>query len=138
MATYVISDIHGMYDKFLKMLDKLGFNDDDTLYVLGDVLDRGPNPIKVLQKMMEMPNVIPIVGNHELMAMECLDFLVEEITRVGVAGKQILISHCRNLKDAEALKAALEAAFSGIEVLIQEARGLDSFYAERSGLIVGY
>ena len=40
--------------------------------------------------------------------------------------------------DAEALKAALEAAFSGIEVLIQEARGLDSFYAERSGLIVGY
>lgn len=65
-------------------------------------------------------------------------FLVEEITRVGVAGKQILISHCRNLKDAEALKAALEAAFSGIEVLIQEARGLDSFYAERSGLIVGY
>ena len=65
-------------------------------------------------------------------------FLVEEITRVGVAGKQILISHCRNLKDAEALKAALGAAFSGIEVLIQEARGLDSFYAERSGLIVGY
>lgn len=65
-------------------------------------------------------------------------FLVEEITRVGVAGKQILISHCRNLKDAEALKAALEAAFSGIEVLIQEARGLDSFYAERSGLIIGY
>ena len=65
-------------------------------------------------------------------------FLVEEITRVGVAGKQILISHCRNLKDAEALKAALEAAFAGIEILIQETRGLDSFYAERSGLIIGY
>ena len=65
-------------------------------------------------------------------------FLVEEITRVGIAGKQILISHCRNLKDAEALKAALEAAFAGVEVLIQETRGLDSFYAERNGLIVGY
>ena len=65
-------------------------------------------------------------------------FLVEEITRVGLAGRQILISHCRNLKDAEALKTALEAAFSGVEVLIQEARGLDSFYAERSGLIIGY
>ena len=35
-------------------------------------------------------------------------------------------------------KAALEAAFAGIEVLIQEARGLDSFYAERNGLIIGY
>ena len=65
-------------------------------------------------------------------------FLVEEITRVGVAGKQILISHCQNEKDALSLKAALEAAFSGVEVLVQATRGLDSFYAERSGLIVGY
>ena len=65
-------------------------------------------------------------------------FLVEEISRVGVAGKQILISHCQNLKDALALKEALEKAFSGIEVLVQATRGLDSFYAERSGLIIGY
>ena len=65
-------------------------------------------------------------------------FLVEEIGRVGIAGKQILISHCRNEKDALGLKAALEAAHPGIEVLVQAARGLDSFYAERSGLIVGY
>ena len=65
-------------------------------------------------------------------------FLVEEITRVGLAGKQIVISHCQNLKDAEALKKALEAAHAGIEVLVQATRGLDSFYAEREGLIVGY
>ena len=65
-------------------------------------------------------------------------FLVEEIGKVGLAGKQILISHCRNLKDAEALKAALEAVKRGLEVLVQATRGLDSFYAERSGLIVGY
>ena len=65
-------------------------------------------------------------------------FLVEEIQKVGVAGKQILISHCQNEKDALSLKAALEAAFSGVEVLVQATRGLDSFYAERSGLIVGY
>ena len=65
-------------------------------------------------------------------------FLTEEITRVGVAGKQILISHCMNEKDAQGLKEALAAAFPGIEVLVQPTRGLDSFYAERSGLIVGY
>ena len=65
-------------------------------------------------------------------------FLVEEISKVGIAGKQIVISHCQNLKDAEALKKALEAAHAGIEVLVQAARGLDSFYAEREGLIVGY
>ena len=65
-------------------------------------------------------------------------FLVEEISKVDVAGKQILISHCQNEKDALALKVALEAAHAGIEVLVQQTRGLDSFYAERSGLIVGY
>ncbi|MBO4838442.1 MAG: DegV family protein [Lachnospiraceae bacterium] len=65
-------------------------------------------------------------------------FLVEEIRKVGLAGKQIVISHCQNEKDALSLKAALEAAFVGIEVLVQPTRGLDSFYAERSGLIVGY
>ena len=65
-------------------------------------------------------------------------FLTEEIQKIGVAGKQILISHCRNEKDALALKASLAEAFPGVEVLVQAARGLDSFYAERSGLIVGY
>ena len=65
-------------------------------------------------------------------------FLTEEIGKVGIAGKQILISHCLNEKDALALKASLEQAFPGTEVLVQATRGLDSFYAERSGLIVGY
>ena len=65
-------------------------------------------------------------------------FLVEEIGKVGIAGKQIVISHCRNLKDALALKEALEKIYAQVEVLVQPTRGLDSFYAERSGLIVGY
>ena len=65
-------------------------------------------------------------------------FLTEEITKTGIAGKQILISHCQNEKDALGLKASLEAAHPGTEVLVQPTRGLDSFYAERSGLIVGY
>lgn len=80
MATYVISDIHGEYDKFIELLNIIKLKETDTLYVLGDVLDRGPNPIKVLKKLMEMPNVICIVGNHEIMALECLEFLSKEIT----------------------------------------------------------
>ena len=85
MATYVISDIHGEYDKFIKLLDKIKLKDTDILYILGDVLDRGPHPIKVLCKLMEMKNVIPMVGNHELMAITCLDFLCKEITEESIA-----------------------------------------------------
>ena len=80
IATYVISDIHGQYDMFIDLLDKINLKDTDTLYILGDVLDRGPHPIKTLRKLMEMPNAICLVGNHELMALDCLDFLMKEIT----------------------------------------------------------
>lgn len=80
MATYVISDIHGQYDKFIAMLDAINLRDTDTLYVLGDILDRGPHPIKVILKLMEMPNAICLVGNHEYMAAECLSFLMREVT----------------------------------------------------------
>ena len=84
IATYVISDIHGQYDMFMELIDKIDLKQTDTLYVLGDILDRGPHPIKVLKKLMEMPNAICIVGNHELMALECLEFLMKEITDMSI------------------------------------------------------
>lgn len=46
---YIISDIHGCYDQYRALLKKIHFSDTDELYVLGDVVDRGPEPIKVLQ-----------------------------------------------------------------------------------------
>ncbi|SKB93360.1 serine/threonine protein phosphatase 1 [Lachnospiraceae bacterium] len=70
--TYVISDIHGGYDQFIELLNLIQLKDTDILYILGDVVDRGPHPIKTLLKLMEMPNVICIVGNHELMALDGL------------------------------------------------------------------
>lgn len=38
---YAVSDLHGCYDKYRKMLEQIKFCDTDTLYVLGDVVDRG-------------------------------------------------------------------------------------------------
>ena len=65
---YVMSDIHGCYQTYLKMLEKIGLRESDTLYILGDVIDRGKDGIKVLMDMMMRPNVIPLLGNHEYMA----------------------------------------------------------------------
>ncbi len=84
MATYVMSDIHGEYEKFVEILEMIQLTQSDTLYVLGDIIDRGPNPIKVLTKLMSMPNAICIVGNHELMALKCLRFLMQEITESSI------------------------------------------------------
>ncbi|MBQ1847036.1 MAG: metallophosphoesterase [Clostridia bacterium] len=73
--TYVISDIHGCYGKYIKMLELTELSDKDTLYVLGDVIDRGPDGIKILLDMMKRKNVIPIMGNHESMALGPLRLL---------------------------------------------------------------
>ena len=81
---YVMADIHGHFDKYKKMLDKIQFSDEDTLYVLGDVLDRGPDGIKILQDMMLRVNVIPILGNHEYMASNCLRWLMREVTEESI------------------------------------------------------
>ena len=85
MSTYVMSDIHGNYDAYKKMLDKIQFNDSDMLYILGDILDRGPNPIKIILDLMERPNVEVIAGNHCVMACECFAFLLQEITEDSLA-----------------------------------------------------
>ena len=65
-------------------------------------------------------------------------FMVDEIAKIGLAGKEIFISHCQNSKVAAMLKEQLEARFADIRAILMETRGLDSFYAERHGLIVGF
>lgn len=67
MAHYVISDIHGALDRFHAMLDQIHFSEDDTLYIIGDVVDRGPNGITLLQEIMRTPNMVMMLGNHEYM-----------------------------------------------------------------------
>lgn len=84
MSTYVMSDLHGCYDAYLQMLEKIRFSDEDMLYVLGDVLDRGPHPIRILLDLMKRDNVVCLAGNHEEMALDCLSFLVKEITEDSV------------------------------------------------------
>lgn len=77
---YVMSDIHGEYQKYMQMLEQIAFTKEDTLYVLGDVVDRGEYGLKILRDMMLRSNVIPILGNHEFMAANCLTWLKREIT----------------------------------------------------------
>ncbi len=65
-------------------------------------------------------------------------FMAEEIRKIGLAGKEIVISHCQNEDAARQLKEALLTAFQQVKVDILPTRALDSFYAERHGLIVGF
>lgn len=83
---YVISDIHGCYEEYLELLKKIQFGDADELYILGDVVDRGPEPIKVLRDMMGRANVYPILGNHDYVALKILRKLSVEIQAENAQG----------------------------------------------------
>ena len=69
MAHYVVSDIHGEDDRFHAMLQKINFSKEDTLYILGDVVDRGPHPVELLREIMATPNMKMLLGNHEFMCL---------------------------------------------------------------------
>lgn len=74
MALYVMSDIHGEYDMFLEMLEKIKFDDSkDLLYILGDIFDRGPKPLEVLEYIVTHKNIGLILGNHEQMFMNAYE-----------------------------------------------------------------
>ncbi len=69
---YCISDIHGCFGSFLKMLETIAFSDDDYLYILGDAIDRGDENVELLKYIIDHPNICLLKGNHEDMAVKCL------------------------------------------------------------------
>lgn len=71
MSVYVMSDIHGEAGLFHAMLEQIRFSQTDLLYILGDVIDRGPDGISLLQEIRDTPNMIMLLGNHEQMMLHC-------------------------------------------------------------------
>lgn len=69
---YCISDIHGEVNRFTAMLDQIHFSTEDTLYIIGDVIDRALGGVDILKQIMAAFNMVLLLGNHEQM---CLDTL---------------------------------------------------------------
>ena len=69
---YCLSDIHGEFDRYQAILEEIHLSDEDTLYVIGDVIDRAPGGVDILEDIMARKNVVMLMGNHEQM---CLDTL---------------------------------------------------------------
>lgn len=69
---YVSSDWHGWpLEQILKLLERAEFRQEDTLYILGDVIDRGPEGAELLRWVKNQPNVKFLLGNHEDMLLSC-------------------------------------------------------------------
>jgi len=68
MATYAIGDIQGCYEEFSRLLDEVDFRSDtDQLWLLGDLINRGPENLAVLRRVIDLGSAaITVLGNHDL------------------------------------------------------------------------
>lgn len=84
MKYFCISDIHGHYEEMIDALDKASFdssNKNHMLVVIGDMVDRGPNCVEVLEYIYYLHTqgkAIVLLGNHDKFL---LDFLIEDYSR---------------------------------------------------------
>lgn len=68
MALYLIGDLQGCYTSLSQLLQKLDFSPSrDTLYLLGDLVNRGPKSLEVLENLIKWGSSAQcVLGNHDL------------------------------------------------------------------------
>ena len=108
---YLMSDIHGDWFRFNQMMRKIQFSNEDFLYVVGDIVDCGPENLKLLYQLRYDPRICVIKGNHELFAQMYLEGTLDgwqwdmwggavtrqEIDQLSMRNKDDLLDYLSNL-----------------------------------------
>ena len=133
--TYVVSDLHGSLDKFNKLLNMIKFNDNDVMYVLGDIVDYGEQPIELLCDLSMRYNVIPIVGDHDFRALKLLSELDKMIRDQIMPEPEILAEMTEWIQDGgqrtmEEFKALDEEMREGVLEYLLVHAGIAGFDPE--------
>ena len=68
MSTFAIGDIQGCYEEFRKLLEIIQFDEKkDQLWLTGDLVNRGPQSLEVLNYLYSIDqSIITVLGNHDL------------------------------------------------------------------------
>ena len=94
---YLISDVHGDYDLFVKLLKKINFSKNDKMIILGDMLDKGKKSIELLNLLFgeNSKNFECIMGNHEY------DFVkyYHTLVRSKLYNEEQIVRHCNDRLD---------------------------------------
>ena len=123
---YVMSDLHGCYDEFLRMLVLINFTEYDNLIIIGDVVDRGPASVKLLRDLAARKNIRLLMGNHEWFMLETVKRLPVDIAPDKIGGyldENIIITNA-NFNDYITEYCYRNWAYNGGEPTFNEYLGL--------------
>jgi serine/threonine protein phosphatase 1 len=98
---YLMSDIHGDYKRFQRMLKKIKLGVDDRLYILGDIIGRGTENLDMLEFCMNESNIYLIKGDHELFMQLYLENSSIDISKWKQWDGQNTINELKNVTDKE-------------------------------------
>ena len=66
MTTFIVGDVQGCYQELEELLTKCGFEKgNDHLWLVGDLINRGPENVAVLDWIIDTPKVTSVLGNHD-------------------------------------------------------------------------
>ena len=104
MATYVFSDVHGHAAPLARALERISPSEDDVFYCLGDMIDRGPDPLGVIRAVRSLPNSHVLMGNHEDLMMLCMADPSDEVNAMnwGMNGGVVTSEAIASLSEEEA------------------------------------
>lgn len=117
MATYAIGDVQGCFTTLERLLSRIGFDKKrDTLWLAGDLVNRGPDSLGVLRWAKGLgSSLVTVLGNHD-------------VHLLGVA------SGARSLKPGDTIESVLEA--SDAEALLDWLARRPLFHREGNFVLV--
>ena len=112
--TYVTGNLHGCYTKFMELLREIKFRDKDIMYILGDIVDIGDEPMELLCDLSMRYNVYTIAGEHDFRAVRML------------SGFEKMLSSGNTTPDAKYIAEMQEWMAQGGKTTLDGYRGLDA------------
>jgi serine/threonine protein phosphatase 1 len=93
---FIIGDVHGHFQTFKALLNKLPEN--SNILMLGDLIDRGPNSREVINLIKSNSNINTLLGNHEFLLINYLDNKDPYGNFIYNGGAKTLDSYLNNLE----------------------------------------
>lgn len=138
MSIYACSDLHGQYDLWRQIKEYI--KPEDTLYCIGDMIDRHIKGWDIVDEIREMKNVVFLRGNHEDMAAGAFKAILQNIfwsQRYSdwIRNKGDLTCPKRILDKREEMEKYMDY-FEGLEIRKEIYVGKKKIILDHSGFVV--